>query len=70
MWIQTTRAETSTDPNGKGEKVPVADEPVAMETTPTTPAYLKAKRSGEAKMSDYVMSGVWEGFTPPPLPAE
>ena len=35
MWIQTTRAET----NGNGDKVPVADEPVAMETTPTAPAY-------------------------------
>ena len=28
----------------------------------------KAKRSGLVKMSDFVMSGVWKGFTPPPLP--
>ena len=34
----------------------------------TTEAYKKAKRSGEAKMSDYIMSGVWDGFKPPPLP--
>jgi ribonuclease Z len=34
----------------------------------TTKAYKNAKRSGEAKMSRYVMDGVWEGFTPPPLP--
>ena len=35
---------------------------------PTTEAFNTAKRSGEAKMSDYIMGGVWEGFTPPPLP--
>ena len=35
---------------------------------PTTQAYKNAPRSGEAKMSDYIMSGVWKGFTPPPLP--
>ena len=35
---------------------------------PTTEAFKKAPRSGEAKMSDYIMDGVWEGFTPPPLP--
>ncbi len=35
---------------------------------PTTEAYKKAQRSGEAKMSKYVMDGVWKGFTPPPLP--
>jgi ribonuclease Z len=34
----------------------------------TTKAYKSARRSGEAKMSRYVMDGVWEGFTPPPLP--
>ena len=44
--------------------------PDRVSPPPTTPAYHKAKRSGEAKMSDYVMSGVWEGFTPPPLPDE
>jgi ribonuclease Z len=36
----------------------------------TTEAYKKAKRSGEAKMSKYIMDGVWKGFTPPPLPKE
>ncbi len=30
--------------------------------------YMKAKRSGEAVYSDFVNSGKWEGFTPPPLP--
>jgi ribonuclease Z len=34
----------------------------------TTDGYKSAKRSGEAKMSKYVMDGVWEGFKPPPLP--
>jgi ribonuclease Z len=37
---------------------------------PTTEGYKKAPRSGEAKMSKYVMDGVWDGFTPPPLPEE
>jgi len=41
--------------------------PDRVSPPPTTPAYQKAKRSGEARMSVYVMSGVWEGFTPPPL---
>jgi ribonuclease Z len=35
---------------------------------PTTQAFKNAPRSGEATMSDYIMGGVWEGFTPPPLP--
>jgi ribonuclease Z len=35
---------------------------------PTTQAYREAPRSGEAKMSDAIMNGVWKGFTPPPLP--
>ena len=35
---------------------------------PTTKAYKTAPRSGEAKMSQYIMDGVWKGFTPPPLP--
>ena len=34
----------------------------------TTDAYKKAPRSGEAKMSSYIMDGVCKGFTPPPLP--
>ena len=29
---------------------------------------MTAKRSGEAKMSDFILSGRWEGYTPPPLP--
>jgi hypothetical protein len=37
---------------------------------PTTQAYKTAPRSGEAKMSKYIMDGVWKGFTPPPLPKE
>ncbi len=36
----------------------------------TTEGYKKAPRSGEAKMSKYIMDGVWKGFTPPPLPKE
>ena len=36
----------------------------------TTKAFQTAPRSGLAKMSKYVMDGVWEGFTPPPLPAK
>ena len=35
---------------------------------PTTQGYKSAPRSGEAKMSKYIMDGVWKGFTPPPLP--
>jgi len=35
---------------------------------PTTEAYKKAPRSGEATMSKFIMDGVWQGFTPPPLP--
>lgn len=37
---------------------------------PTTEAYKTAPRSGHAKMSDDIMSGVWKGFVPPPLPKE
>jgi ribonuclease Z len=35
---------------------------------PTRETYKTAPRSGEAKMSKYIMEGVWSGFTPPPLP--
>jgi ribonuclease Z len=35
-----------------------------------TKAYHEAKRSGEVRMSQFVMDGVWKGFTPPPLPAK
>ncbi len=37
---------------------------------PTTKAYKKAPRSGEAAMSQFIMDGVWKGFTPPPMPKE
>jgi ribonuclease Z len=37
---------------------------------PTTEAYKKAPRSGEATMSQFIMDGVWKGFTPPPMPKE
>ncbi len=37
---------------------------------PVTPGYVTAKRSGEAKMSEYIMSGAWEGYQPPPLPEQ
>jgi ribonuclease Z len=30
--------------------------------------YVKANRSGEAIVSDYITAGKWEGYTPPPLP--
>ena len=36
----------------------------------TTQAYKTAPRSGEVKMSKYIMGGVWKGFIPPPLPKE
>jgi len=36
----------------------------------TTQAYQDAKRSGIARMSEFVMSGVWDGFKPPALPEE
>ena len=37
---------------------------------PPQPAmeYMKAKRSGEAKVGDFINSGKWSGYTPPPLP--
>ncbi len=39
-----------------------------VQPPPTTPGYMKAKRSGEASYSDYISAGKWEGYTPPPLP--
>jgi ribonuclease Z len=48
----------------------MASFPDRVTPSATTEAYKKAPRSGEAKMSKYVMDGVWKGFTPPPLPAE
>ena len=39
-----------------------------VQPPPTSQGYMTAKRSGEAKMSDFIMRGRWEGYTPPPLP--
>ena len=39
-----------------------------VQPPPTTPGYLRARRSGEATVSDFIRSGKWEGYTPPPLP--
>ena len=39
-----------------------------VQPPPTSPEYMKAKRSGEAGYSDFINSGKWEGYTPPPLP--
>jgi ribonuclease Z len=39
-----------------------------VQPPPTSPQYMKAKRSGEALMSDFILSGKWKGYTPPPLP--
>jgi ribonuclease Z len=33
-----------------------------------SPAYATAKRDKEIKMSDFPMTGAWEGYQPPPLP--
>lgn len=39
-----------------------------VQAPPTSIGYKQAKRSGEASYSDFVKSGKWEGYTPPPLP--
>ncbi len=39
-----------------------------VQPPPTTAGYMKAKRSGEAQFSDYILSGKWPGYTPPPHP--
>ena len=39
-----------------------------VQPPPTSSEYMKAKRSGEAGYSDFINSGKWEGYTPPPLP--
>ena len=39
-----------------------------VQAPPTTEAYKKAKRSGEATYSDFISAGKWKGYTPPPLP--
>ncbi len=33
-----------------------------------TQAYVAATRSGQKKSSDFVMSGKWKDYTPPPMP--
>ena len=33
-----------------------------------TQAYITAKRSGQKKSSEFVLSGKWPGYTPPPMP--
>ena len=56
--------------NVSKDKITMREAVFADRVTPpsTTTRYKKAPRSGEAKMSKYVMDGVWEGFKPPPLP--
>ena len=39
-----------------------------VQPPPTSPGYMKAKRSGEAGYSDFIQGGKWSGYTPPPLP--
>lgn len=39
-----------------------------VQAPPTTKGYKQARRSGEASYSDFVNSGKWKGYTPPPLP--
>ena len=39
-----------------------------VQPPPTSPEYMTAKRSGEAGYSEFINSGKWEGYTPPPLP--
>jgi hypothetical protein len=52
------------------DSIPTREAVFPHRVTPpaTTEAYRKAPRSGEAKMSKYIMEGVWKGFTPPLLP--
>lgn len=39
-----------------------------VQAPPTTQGYKTAKRSGEATYSDFIASGKWKEYTPPPLP--
>ena len=39
-----------------------------VQAPPTSEGYMKAKRSGEASYSEFVSSGKWKGYKPPPLP--
>ena len=40
-----------------------------VQPPPTSPEYKRARRSGEARLSDFVLGGKWESYTPPPLPS-
>lgn len=37
---------------------------------PAGPEWGKAKRTGEAKVSEEIKKGWWEGYKPPPLPKQ
>jgi len=39
-----------------------------VQAPPTSLGYRKAARSGEASVSDFIASGRWKGYKPPPLP--
>jgi ribonuclease Z len=39
-----------------------------VQPPPTTRGYKEAKRSGEAKYSEFIAAGKWEEYVPPPLP--
>ena len=39
-----------------------------VQAPPTTQGYKKAKRSGEARYSEFTNNGKWKGYEPPPLP--
>ena len=39
-----------------------------VQAPPTTQGYKEAKRSGEAKYSDFTNNAKWKGYRPPPLP--
>ena len=39
-----------------------------VQPPPTSLEYMRAKRSGEASYSEFINSGKWSGYTPPPLP--
>ncbi|MEE8094586.1 MAG: guanitoxin biosynthesis MBL fold metallo-hydrolase GntH [Gammaproteobacteria bacterium] len=41
-----------------------------VQPPPTSLAYKRAKRSGQASYSEFINSGKWKGYTPPPLPEE
>ncbi len=41
-----------------------------VQPPPTSAEYMKAERTGAAEYSDFINSGKWEGYTPPPLPPE